>query len=60
MNDIVTVISTVGFPIASCIGLGWYIVNTQKELIKVVQANTRALDKLSNFYDKGGAKNENR
>lgn len=25
MNEIVTVISTVGFPIVACLGLGWYV-----------------------------------
>ena len=25
MNDIVTVISTVGFPIAACLGMAWYV-----------------------------------
>ena len=25
MNDIVTIISTLGFPIAACIGMGWFV-----------------------------------
>lgn len=25
MNDILTIISTVGFPIAACIGMGWFV-----------------------------------
>ena len=25
MNEIATLISTVGFPIAACIGLGWFV-----------------------------------
>lgn len=25
MNDIITAISTLGFPIVACIGMGWYV-----------------------------------
>lgn len=25
MNDIIQIISTVGFPIVACLGLGWYV-----------------------------------
>lgn len=25
MNDVVTIISTVGFPIVACLGMGWYV-----------------------------------
>ena len=25
MNDIITIISTVGFPIAACVGMGWFV-----------------------------------
>lgn len=25
MNDIITAISTVGFPIVACLGLGWFV-----------------------------------
>ncbi len=25
MNDIITLISTVGFPITACIGMGWFV-----------------------------------
>ena len=25
MNDIITAISTVGFPIVACVGLGWFV-----------------------------------
>ena len=25
MNDVVSIISTLGFPIAACIGMGWFV-----------------------------------
>lgn len=46
MESIVSVISTVGFPIACCIGMGWYINTTMKEFTKAIQNNTIAFEKL--------------
>lgn len=43
MQDIVTLISTVGFPIAACLGMGWYISKTQENLRRVVEENTKAV-----------------
>lgn len=43
MSDIVTIISTVGFPIAACLGMGWYISRTQENLRHVVEENTKAV-----------------
>lgn len=37
--DIVQIISTLGFPIASAIALGWYVVTTNKE-------NNARIDKM--------------
>ena len=39
MNEIVQIISTLGFPIACAIALGWYVVTTNKE-------NNARIDKL--------------
>lgn len=36
MTDIMTMVSTLGFPIAVTLLLMWYINNTQKELIKQI------------------------
>lgn len=51
MNEITTLISAVGFPIASWLILAWYIYKVQGETNKALQANTRALlmlcDKLN-------------
>lgn len=43
MQDVVQLISTVGFPIAACLGMGWYISKTQENLRRVVEENTKAV-----------------
>lgn len=43
MNEIVQVITTVGFPIASWLILAWYIYKVQGETTKAIQNNTKAL-----------------
>lgn len=48
VNDICTVISSVGFPIVACIAMGWYVNTTMKEFIKTIQENTIALKELQN------------
>lgn len=42
MSDIVTLITTVGFPIAACVALGLFISKTIEQLRKTVEDNTRA------------------
>ena len=46
MQDIITIISTVGFPIASWLMLAWYIYKVQGEATKAINNNTLALLKL--------------
>ena len=43
MNEIVQIITTVGFPIASWLVLAWYIYKVQGETTKAIQNNTTAL-----------------
>lgn len=43
LNDIVSIITTVGFPIASWLVLAWYIYKVQSETTKAIQNNTKAL-----------------
>lgn len=43
LNDIVSIITTVGFPIASWLILAWYIYKVQGETTKAIQNNTKAL-----------------
>ena len=54
MNDLVTVISTVGFPIAACIALGWYVSKQLEKFRDTVDNNTRALIELLDYFKKGG------
>lgn len=51
MPDWVQIISSVGFPIAMCIGLCWYIYNVQTELQKLVADNTMAMKELIDKLD---------
>jgi hypothetical protein len=53
LNEIVTVISTVGFPAAMCILMGYYIMRREEEhgkemaeLKKAINNNTSAISKL--------------
>ena len=57
MENIVQVISSVGFPIAACCGLMWFINTTIKELRETIQQNTILLEKISSFLAKGGVDN---
>lgn len=46
VNVVTSIISSVGFPIFCCIGMGYYINSTMKEFTKTMQSNTLALEKL--------------
>ena len=53
MNDVVNIISTVGFPIAMCVTLMWYVKDLTakhqeetKEFTKALNENTTVLEKL--------------
>ena len=52
METITQLISNVGFPIACCIGMFWYINNTQKEtnqlLTNLTETMTKIVDRLDN------------
>lgn len=50
MNDIMNMITTVGFPIVACIGLAWFC----KLMIDQQQKN---IDKMFEMYDKSNAEN---
>lgn len=52
VNAIVSVVSTVGFPIVCCFGMAYYINTTLKEFTKVMNEHTVALEKLSTAIDK--------
>lgn len=51
VNAIVSVVSSVGFPIVCCIGMAYYINTTIKELTKVMIEHTAAIEKLTTIID---------
>lgn len=51
VNAIVSVVSSVGFPIVCCIGMAYYINTTLKELTKVMGEHTTAIEKLTTIID---------
>lgn len=50
MNDVMTMISTLGFPIVACIGLAYFC----KHMLDQQQKN---VDKMFEMYDKSNAEN---
>jgi hypothetical protein len=63
MNEITQLISGVGFPIAACIGMGWFFkyfydksCDTTAKLSDAVNNNTQAMLKLLEKIDGGGDK----
>ena len=48
MNDILTAVSTVGFPIVACIGLGWFVkYQTDQNNAEVAEMRKEHLDEIS-------------
>ena len=45
-NTIVTLVGSLGFPIAACIALFWMINTTMKEFKETVAENTKAMTEL--------------
>ena len=45
-TEIITAISTVGFPIVACGALFWYIQNKMDKLADIINANTEVMNKL--------------
>nr|DAG23346.1 MAG TPA: YvrJ protein family protein [Caudoviricetes sp.] len=52
MDTVITMISNVGFPIAACCGLMFFINTTIKELRTAIQQNTILLEKISAFLER--------
>lgn len=52
MADITTFISNVGFPIACCAALFWYVYKQQDKMRESLDNNTTALTKLVERLDK--------
>ena len=65
LTGITTVISTVGFPIAICLILLWYVYKLSemhkeetKEFTEALNKNTLALQKLSDMIGEGNSNEE--
>lgn len=50
MNDIMTMISTVGFPIVACIGLGWFCKY-------MIDQSNKNIERMFEMYDKANTEN---
>lgn len=51
MTNIVSVISSVGFPIVCCGFFGWYIVKVESKSNDIIQENTNTLTKLVSLIE---------
>jgi hypothetical protein len=49
-NDIMTMISTLGFPIVACIALGWFCKY-------MIDENNENIDRMFQMYDKANEQN---
>lgn len=51
MNEIITAISSLGFPIVACIGMGWYVKyqtdNNSKEVNEMRNEHKQEIDKVT-------------
>lgn len=66
MNEVLQAITTVGFPIAMCLIMAWYIreieirhSNEVNALKDALNNNTLALQHLADITDKGELENDN-
>lgn len=50
MNDIPSMISTLGFPIVACIGLGWFCKY-------MIDQNNKNVERMFALYDKANTEN---
>lgn len=60
MNEVISMIGTVGFPIVACLGMFYFIVTTMKqftgtltELSKSVDNNTKVTARVLEYMEKG-------
>ena len=57
VQEIITMISTVGFPIIACVFLWRYISTSMKEITAAMVQNTAVLTKLAEKIDEVGREN---
>ena len=62
MNELLSAISTVGFPISACVALGWFINKTmttmqdankarESQLLKIINEQSESLTKIAETLD---------
>lgn len=51
VNDIATLVSTVGFPIVCSGFFAWYLVKVESKSNDIIQENTNTLTKLTTLID---------
>lgn len=54
MNEVLTAVTTVGFPIVACFGLAWYINKQIDGFRKSIENNTAAISALLHYLKKDG------
>lgn len=47
VNTIIQIISTIGFPIAACVALGWFLVSKQEKSDDVMRTVVTAVNSLT-------------
>lgn len=50
-NTVVTLISSVGFPIVACMFLAWFVFKVVEDLRKTVEHNTNIMEKILTKLD---------
>lgn len=58
-QEIITMISTVGFPIVACVFMWRYISTSLKEFTATMVQNTAILTKLAEKIDEAGERSDN-
>lgn len=56
--DITQLVTTVGFPIVSCVALFWYINTTQKEMLDALDNNTNVIAQVLEHLRQEDNKND--
>lgn len=46
MNELLTAVSTVGFPIVCCAAMFWYIYTSQDKMRSTIEENTVIMEKM--------------
>lgn len=53
MNEVVQIISTLGFPIAMCVFFCWYVVNSNEKTSTILNQMNETLAVIKEYIQKG-------